>query len=49
MDKEEAKKIKEQAKEKNRRFSKTIPTNFGPRNKKQTECMAIKKMWKIGD
>lgn len=38
MDKDEVKKIKEQSKgEKNRRFSKTIPNNFGQRNKKQVE------------
>jgi len=38
MDKDEVKKMKDQGKaEKNRRFSKTIPNNFGQRNKKQVE------------
>lgn len=49
MDKEEVKKQKEAAKEKTRRFSKTINSNFGQRNKKQIENMVVKKMLKISE
>ena len=49
MDKEDVKKMKEAAKEKNRRFSKTINSNFGQRNKKQIENMVVKKMSKISE
>jgi len=49
MDKEEVKKMKEASKEKNRRFSKTINSNFGQRNKKQIENMVVKKMLKISE
>tara|TARA_B110000503_G_C6981290_1_gene343338 strand:- start:32 stop:181 length:150 start_codon:yes stop_codon:yes gene_type:complete len=49
MDKEDVKKMKEASKEKNRRFSKTINSNFGQRNKKQIESMVVKKMYKISE
>ncbi len=46
MDKEDLKKMKDQAK---RRFSKTIPANFGQRNTKSNATIVIKKTSKIAE